>query len=56
MAEITIYTCDRCGAKSEGRKSGWFNIHEWFGDYSKLLCETCKEKFFCFIKRKPYKD
>jgi DNA-directed RNA polymerase subunit RPC12/RpoP len=56
MAEITIYTCDRCGKKREGLHYGWLHLREWFGDYSKLLCEDCKEKLFSFMRKKPYKD
>ena len=56
MSNVTIHTWDRCGAKSEGFPSGWMYLREFFGDFKRDLCYECKEKLFCFMKKKPYKD
>jgi len=57
MSTINIYTCDRCKKQTQNF-IGWMTVSvtgvcvrtAWD------LCEECKEKLLCFVRKKPYKD
>jgi hypothetical protein len=56
MSTIFVYTCNRCNKKVEDGRSGWITLDARYQDGNWDLCTECKEKFFCFLKKKPYKD
>ncbi len=56
MSTLFVYTCDRCKKEVSGSRSDWLLLAATYRDRSWDLCEECKEKFFAFMKKAPYKD
>jgi hypothetical protein len=55
MSNTTIYICDRC-KESGPWDVNWLFLSELCGNFRQDLCRDCREKFFAFMKKKPYKD